>query len=413
MKSLSHLPVLIALIGLSLTTAFCDDPPAVETQPLPNEFTDAATGHRVLRLSRLPGASENQYFNQNAYTAQGDFTIITNIDPKGVRRIYSVNLKTLELRKLTDQDTSHWYMPEVAPKTRKVYYMRADGALCGTHLDTLETTVVAKLPPAWRQGKGLTINADETLLAGCVAIGEWEIIKKYPDKQKMVTAVHEAKLHNILYTVSIATGEIKILRESNTIWYDHPRFSPTDPALLMFCHEGPWEAVNRIWTIRTDGSDERLAVKRAFPNEAIGHEFWGPDGKMLWYDSHRFPERVENYIAGVDIATEKTTRYRIPGALWCIHYNLSPDRTFFVGDGWRRPGGGVENEENDWIYKLTPSGESLIAEKLFCLTKQNFKLEPNVSVTPDNQWVVFQSNISGNSQVYAVEVQRKTPSSKR
>ena len=37
----------------------------------PVEWTDSATGHRVLRLSQEPG-SRSLYFHQNAFTATGD-----------------------------------------------------------------------------------------------------------------------------------------------------------------------------------------------------------------------------------------------------------------------------------------------------------------------------------------------------
>jgi oligogalacturonide lyase len=37
---------------------------------LPAEWTDASTGHRVIRLSRENG-TQSLYFNQNAYTADG------------------------------------------------------------------------------------------------------------------------------------------------------------------------------------------------------------------------------------------------------------------------------------------------------------------------------------------------------
>jgi oligogalacturonide lyase len=39
-------------------------------------------------------------------------------------------------------------------------------------------------------------------------------------------------------------------------WLNHVQFSPTDPGLIMYCHEGPWHEVDRIWTIRTDGSNK-------------------------------------------------------------------------------------------------------------------------------------------------------------
>ncbi len=53
---------------------------------------------------------------------------------------------------------------------------------------------------------------------------------------------------------------------------------------MMFSHEGPWHKVDRIWTIRTDGSDLKQIHKRTMPMEIAGHEFFGADGKYIYYD---------------------------------------------------------------------------------------------------------------------------------
>jgi oligogalacturonide lyase len=45
-------------------------------------------------------------------------------------------------------------------------------------------------------------------------------------------------------------------------------------------------------------------------------------------------------------------------------------------------------------------------EKLVDLSRHNYTLEPNLTFTPDNKWIVFRSNIQGGSQVYAVEIAR-------
>ena len=45
-------------------------------------------------------------------------------------------------------------------------------------------------------------------------------------------------------------------------------------------------------------------------------------------------------------------------------------------------------------------------EPLVDLAKHNYKLEPNVSFTPDGKWIVFRSNMHGPTHVYAVEVKR-------
>jgi hypothetical protein len=38
------------------------------------------------------------------------------------------------------------------------------------------------------------------------------------------------------------------------------------------------------------------------------------------------------------------------------------------------------------------------------MSKHQYKLEPNVSFTPDQKWVVFRSNMFGPTYVFAVEV---------
>ena len=53
--------------------------------------------------------------------------------------------------------------------------------------------------------------------------------------------------------------------------------------------------------------------------------------------------------------------------------------------------------------RLLPEGGH---ERLVDLSKHDYRLEPNVTITPDNRWVVFRSNMHGATHVYAVEVAR-------
>ena len=54
--------------------------------------------------------------------------------------------------------------------------------------------------------------------------------------------------------------------------------------LILFCHEGPWHKVDRIWTIRTNGQGLEKIHSRKMEMEIAGHEFFGHDGKAVWYD---------------------------------------------------------------------------------------------------------------------------------
>lgn len=46
------------------------------------------------------------------------------------------------------------------------------------------------------------------------------------------------------------------------------------------------------------------------------------------------------------------------------------------------------------------------SERLVDLSKHNYRLEPNVTFTPDAKWIVFRSNMHGPTHVYAVEVEK-------
>jgi oligogalacturonide lyase len=44
------------------------------------------------------------------------------------------------------------------------------------------------------------------------------------------------------------------------------------------------------------------------------------------------------------------------------------------------------------------------SERLVNLAKHNYRLEPNVTFSPDMKWVVFRSNMLGPTHVFAVEI---------
>ncbi len=155
----------------------------------------------------------------------------------------------------------------------------------------------------------------------------------------------------MLFTIDLRTGAIKVLLHS-TDWVNHLLFSPTDPELLMYCHEGPWQKVDRIWTIHTDGTHNTLIHKRTMFMEIAGHEFWGHDGKTIWYD-WQTPKGEDFWLAGYNVETGKRTAYHMQRNEWSIHFNVSSDATLFCGDGGD-PGQVAHAPDGEWIYLFHP-----------------------------------------------------------
>ena len=46
------------------------------------------------------------------------------------------------------------------------------------------------------------------------------------------------------------------------------------------------------------------------------------------------------------------------------------------------------------------------SERLVDMSKHDYRLEPNVTFSPDMKWIVFRSNMLGPTHVYAVEIAR-------
>lgn len=381
----------------------------------PSEWIDPDTGHRIVRLSTVPG-SESLYFNENAWTAHGDKLVY--YAPDG---IYDYNFKTRQ-NELVASGTNIFGVI-MSRNSRKVYYVRRNDhelTAYSTHLDTHETREIGKVPGG---GSVLAVNADDTLLAGSFVEGgghfRWMPREKKGEMMARRLASHDQMA---LFTLDIQTGKLNVFNHS-TDWLNHVQFSPTDPNLILFCHEGPWHLVDRVWTIHTDGTGTRLIQPRTMQMEIAGHEFFSPDGKWIWYDLQT-PRGEDFWLGGYEIATGKRLWYHMQRDDWSIHFNVSHDGTLFAGDGG--DSGQVAHAQNGrWLYLFHPrlmdaSSERGVgmdtpdliqtgvfeAEKLVNMSKQDYRLEPNVNFSPDDKWIVFRSNMFGPEYVFAVEVAR-------
>jgi len=440
----------LMMVCLGFIVFAIDDPPT--------EWIDASTGHRVIRLSREPG-SASLYFHQNAYSPDGQKLIITTANG-----LSTINLKTRAIEPVVEGRVN---VIVTGRKSGQVYYTKRVGnetILYATHLDTRVTKEIAKLT----RGSVASVNADETLLLGSYTEGnepsllggtqggatnntqgrggqppaaatgqprpqgEWMVQTemKGPDGKPLTFAEQkEVRLNNRLeqrlpmaiFTISTKTGEMKVVHRA-TDWLNHLQFSPTDSNLIMFCHEGPWHKVDRIWTIRTDGTGLTKVHTRTMNMEIAGHEFFSADGKTIWYDLQT-PRGEDFWVAGYEIATGQRTWYHLQRDEWSVHFNVSPDGKLFAGDG-----GDDEMvahaKDGKWIYLYRPEGIPDVAgikapnakdlvkpgffksERLVNMVKHNYQLEPNVTFTPDMKWIVFRSNMFGPTHVFAVEIEK-------
>lgn len=390
-------------------------------EPL-KEWVDPATGHRVRRLTDEAN-STGFYFNVNAYTPDGKGMAYNA--PDG---IHVLDLATMKSRLLVG---GGMHAAIVGPKTGNVYYVNPqEKALYVADVRSGESRKLAELPA---RGGIAAVNADETLAAGTFIEGDagqdygknrvnppgmaGPLVQPL-NKGKMMDERLAAKLPMTLFVVDLKGGRSTPLLEHDTNWLNHLLFSPADPTLLMYCHEGPWHKVDRIWNIRSDGSHNELIHKRTMAMEIAGHEFWGLDGKTIWYDLQT-PKGEDFFLAGYQLETGLRTWYHLQQDEWSIHFNVTRDAKLFCGDGGD-PSQVAHATNGQWIYLFKPemiADKGMIerglvrpgvfrAERLVDMSKHNYKLEPNVRFSPDESMVIFTSNMFGPSYVFGVDVGR-------
>jgi oligogalacturonide lyase len=414
---------------------------AGETAP-PLEWIDPSTGHRVVRLSTEPG-TRSLYFHQNSVTPDGRFVIA-----EGPSGIFAIEIATRKNQLIVPGKSRALF---VGRKTGLLYFARTEGTgVSEQQTPTTVFTVAAtggKPREVAKIARGMigSVNADETLLLGVFAERAYQLETGPRDprfdaaysavgpdgrpmsfadaKELRLNARAEAGIPMEMFTVDLRTREQRTIHRS-TAWLNHLQFSPIDPQLIMFCHEGPWHRVDRVWTMRLgDDQPPRLVHRRTMNMEIAGHEFFDVSGRFLWYDLQT-PRGEVFWLARANPDGSDRQWYHVERDHWSVHFNVAPDGSFFAGDG------GDEEmvakaKDGKWLYLFRPqrmpdvAGISapdadhlirpgtLVAERLVDMRKHDYRLEPNVIFTTDGKRIIFRSNMHGDAHTYMVEVAKR------
>jgi oligogalacturonide lyase len=444
--------------------------PSPSGQMPPKTWVDKDTGHRVWRVTDEPNSGAF-YFNVNAFTP--DHKQMVYNSPDGIRVLDLATMTTKMLVPNLPAPAGADASPRgrmglaartivVGHKTNSIFFTRMDAE---THMNVVykadtNTGAVRKLIDLPPHVSIASVNADETLGAGTynesdcpggdpnapnafvsgTTAGDRTLAAvaaapaanpglgganvQSDDKGAMMERRLAARIPLVLFTIRLEPGPngekpgtIKMLLHS-TDWVNHLLFSPSDPQLLMYCHEGMWQKVDRIWLIHTDGTGNQLIHKRTMAMEIAGHEFWGLDGKTIWYD-WQYPKGEDFFVASYNLETKKRIAYHLQRNEWSIHFNLTQDLDMFCGDGGDS-GQVAEAPDGEWIELFRPTmignTEGALngpdfwqpgvfhSEHLVNMAHQNYRAEPNPRFSPDKKYVFFTSNMFGRSYVFAAEV---------
>jgi oligogalacturonide lyase len=434
-----------------------------QTQTPPKTWIDPDTGHRITHLTDEPN-SEALPSGRNAFTPDGLDMIY--VSPHG---IHVLNLATLKTKLLVSSDRVRNVI--VGTKTRRVFFTSLGAYVRVVDIDTGQQSIVShSLFPSLCVF--FSVNADETLLVGTsigshfgTSIDPSAVqkdflhfkIKALEEADEHFKANHanslssdeveqnakrmrlEAQIPEEMFTYNLQTGEVRTILKG-TDWLNKVQFSPTDPNLILYAHDGPDASteIDRIWTIRADGTQNQMIHQRAISGEIATHEFWSQDGKTIWYELQRpianQPASTDHYLVGYDVATGKRRYFQMDELEYSINYDAANNDSLFCGSGQQfKPthgSGPIDSQlprNGEWIEILHPilnngdigasmhDANSFRRERLVNIfnnrkytTSRWFASE--VRFSPDGRLVIFTSKVFGDpygfgpTYVYAVEV---------
>ena len=393
----------------------------------------------MVRLSTDAG-TRSLYFHQNSITPDGRFVIA-----EGTAGIVAIEIATRKNTLIVPGKVRALF---VGRKSGLVYFSRSEGA---GNSEQQTPTSIFTVPATGGKPRRIaqiergfigSVNADETLLLGVYAERAWQLEQGPRDprfdanyaatgkdgkpltfaeaKEVRLLQREQARIPMAMFTVNTATGEQTIIHRS-TDWLNHLQFSPTDPKALMFCHEGPWHRVDRIWSMRLGDRAE----DRSSPHDEHGNR----RSRVLRRGRQDHLVRPADAARRSVLAGGRRTRWqRGAGTTWIATTgrsistsrptaNCSPatavtrkwSRTPRMGSGCtcsRRRQSPTSPESRRRTPTTWCIRERCCAERLVDMKTHDYRLEPNIIFTRDGKWLIFRSNMHGDVHTYMVEVAR-------
>lgn len=185
----------------------------------------------------------------------------------------------------------------------------------------------------------------------------------------------------------------------------HTSLMPDDGNKLLFCHDGPWQLVQRIWTVQADTDQVQMLVPQKRYLEQVGHEFFTPSGRVGAQYSYRYRPDMEFFQRAdifVDFDGKNEERfyypYDRPG-----HVSVSSDEQYGVGDAAM-----LTREMKDsrnylsLIHYRKETHEAKLS--LLCAHDTSGKKSAHVHpvYTPDGQHILYSSDKEGYLNIYMV-----------
>jgi oligogalacturonide lyase len=322
-------------------------------------YADPSTEFEVFRLTDPQHTSTlPPYYNRTITRNSG--TLLFCSDRSGSPQAFRMDLKTAQMRQLTDAEGLDGSSLTLTPDNRSFCYF-AGRVLWISNLTSMRERKLYEIPQGWERCPGMSVGPDGTH----AIFGE-----RNGDTSR-------------LRTVSLAQGAASTVAQAPFAMSD-PIARPMRAQILYRNGE------ESLWLVNSDGQQNRqlkLAAGR------VGPANWANDGRTLLYLN--FPDdpsqlnSIHEYTpdANGDKLVAKTSQF--------VHFGFNRDSSVFVGAS--------RNTASPTILLLLRLTRR---ELTICEHKTSRPADAAPRFSPDSQRVYFQSDRHGKPAIYDIHVDK-------
>lgn len=292
----------------------------------PTRYTDPVTGFEIERLTDPEITCHHMYFYAHMTTKDGRY-LLMSAEVSGKRDIYLYELNTGIARRITQGEAVDDWGAEFSPDETSILYKEGQ-AIWTFDLESQERSKLYEAPAGWcardinvaRDSHYLVlVEIREDTMAAAIGGKNWDFFLQNCLAKPLCRLVR----------IDLSDGAREDLWEQHC-WLGHPQQRPGDPTTLLFCHEGPYDAIDaRMWLLNTVDKSVRCCREQD-ENTILTHEFWQADGARVIFVYRSMGADATEEIHAIDPATLAETC--IMPCKTFAHCFCDAHGTLFVGD---------------------------------------------------------------------------------
>lgn len=366
------------------------------------EYKDPKTGARIRRLTGDGSSNVHPYFTSWAFVGDGAEQAIFASDRSGAYQWHLLDVPAARLVQLTAGEKISPNMACLARSGRLFYF---DGpALRAVRTDTLEDRELYRVPAGFLPALP-TCTADGRYVA--FAYCQEAVLST--ETGRIYSTMHERYYqhpHSVVMRIDTESGEA-VAGWGETAWISHVLIHPTQPNLILFCHEGGSTCVKqRMWVVDLDDKQMRQArpLYPQQPGESCVHEYFTQQGDVGFQYSLDRGEAREEYNAFVRPDGTWIRQYLFSGPR-PGHIQSNSDNSLLVGD--RAYLGPDDKEGGQYLGLMTHVGGHVQVRRLAWhgTSWRTQASHGHPSFSPDDRWVVYNSDVEKCDNVYMADVE--------